>query len=407
MKKALIITLSYYFIQGLLHNLGHVVTPRYVASMQIPSYMFGFFFSAMSLGLLVGAPIWGILGDSRSKKPFIVMGLLGYSLGQLLFVSTSNLVLMTFFRFVSGFSVSASVTLFLAHVITLSPKEERTKYLSISAALIALGTTFGYRIGGYLGTFYLQEVFYIQAALNVVYACVVWFTMKEFGVSKIESKGSFLTHLKEATKMDKSLLAFLLALTLATMSATILTKYLDVYFTIDLGYSTNDLGIFVFVTGLVGIFTNFVIVPMISRLKRDFVFMKWIQLISAVIVFIVFRSQYIFIALYTGYMFYVVLKSVYQPLEQNYISLNAEDNRYSTIMGVRQTFFALGMIIGPLAAGFIYDYNPRLIFDLSALLFVLAFALMILSQNALKAKAFQSPETSPQHLDPVEYKASM
>ncbi len=407
MKKALIITLSYYFIQGLIHNLGHVITPRYVDVMGIPSFMFGFFFSAMSLGLLVGAPIWGILGDSRSKKPFIVLGLLGYSLGQVLFVSTTNLVWMTFFRFLSGFSVSASVTLFLAHIITLAPKEERTKYLSISAALIALGTTFGYRIGGYLGTFFLQEVFYIQGFINAIYALFVLVTMREFGVFETTKSGTFFSHLKAATKMDTSLIAFLLALTLATMSATILTKYLDVYFTIDLGYSTNDLGVFVFITGLVGIFTNFVIVPIISRLKKDFLFMKWIQVISAVIVFIVFRSQAILLALYTGYMAYIVLKSIYQPLEQNYISLNAEDNRYSTIMGVRQTFFALGMIIGPLIAGFIYDYQPRLVFDISAGLFVLAFLLMVLSQNALKEKELKTPETSPQHLDPIEYKASL
>ncbi len=407
MKKALILTLSYYFIQGLIHNLGHVITPRYVDVMGIPSFMFGFFFSAMSLGLLVGAPIWGILGDSRSKKPFIVLGLLGYSLGQVLFVSTTNLVWMTFFRFLSGFSVSASVTLFLAHVISLAPKEERTKYLSISAALIALGTTFGYRIGGFLGSFYLQEVFYIQAITNSIYALFVFLTMKEFKTSVVTKRSTFFTSLKDATKMDKSLLAFLFALTLATMSATILTKYLDVYFTIDLGYSTNELGIFVFITGLVGIFTNFVIVPMISKLKKDFMFMKWIQLISAIIVFIVFRSEAILLALYTGYMAYIVLKSIYQPLEQNYISLNAEDNRYSTIMGVRQTFFALGMIIGPLVAGFIYDYSPRMIFDLSAMLFVIAFGLMIFSQNALSKKALKVPETSPQHLDPVEYKASL
>ena len=407
MKKALIFTLSYYFIQGLIHNLGHVITPRYVDVMGIPSFMFGFFFSAMSLGLLVGAPIWGILGDSRSKKPFIVLGLLGYSLGQVLFVSTTNLFWMTFFRFLSGFSVSASVTLFLAHIITLAPKAKRTSYLSISAALIALGTTFGYRIGGYLGTFYLQEVFYIQAVANAIYALFVWLTMREFGVFEVHKSESFFTHLKAATKMDRSLIAFLLALTLATMSATILTKYLDVYFTIDLGYSTNDLGVFVFITGLVGIFTNFVIVPFISRLKKDFFFMKWIQLASAIIVFIVFRSEAIFIALYTGYMIYIVLKSIYQPLEQNYISLNAEDNRYSTIMGVRQTFFALGMIIGPLLAGFIYDYQPRLVFDISAGLFIVAFMLMIMSQNALKKKDLKSPETSPQHLDPVEYKASL
>ncbi len=86
MKKILWVTMSYYLMQGIIHNLGHVVTPVYVSEAGIPRYMFGFFFSAMSLGLLLGAPVWGVLGEGRRKRPFIVLGLIGYSIGQVMFV---------------------------------------------------------------------------------------------------------------------------------------------------------------------------------------------------------------------------------------------------------------------------------------------------------------------------------
>ncbi len=406
MKKLLWITLSYYFIQGIIHNLGHVVTPLYVETNEIPRYMFGFFFSAMSLGLVVGAPIWGILGDMKKKRLFVVIGLLGYSVGQVLFVSTTNLVLMTLFRFLAGFSVSAAVTLLLSHVIALSPKLERTKYLSMSAALLALGTTFGYLIGGVLGDYMLVEVFYIQALVNGLYALFVFVTMKEPIQRAITQKGHFFAHVKEATKMDASLLMFLLALTLATMAATNLTRYVDAYITLDLGRSTSTLGVFVMATGLVGIATNIIIVPLIAKLRKDLWFMKWIQLISAIIVFIVFRSQQVMLMLYTLYMGYIVLKSIFQPLEQNYISLNARDEKYGSIMGVRQTFFSIGMVLGPLMAGFIYDYNPIRVFDVSALMFVLAFALLILSQNALKKEHGKLEHLTPSRLEASEYKAS-
>ncbi len=403
MKKSLMIVLSYYFVQGVLHNLGHVVTPAYVQSEGIPNYMFGFFFSAMSLGLLIGAPIWGVLGDRKSKRWFVVLGLVGYSFGQVLFVSTNHLVLMTFFRFLSGFSVSAAVTLLLSHVIALSPKEERTKYLSLSAALLALGTTVGYLIGGFLGDYMLVEVFYIQGALNLLYALYVFFTLKDQGQANTQ-KTRFFYHLKEAAKLDRSLLIFLLALTLATIAATNMTRYVDAYITIDLGRSTSTLGVFVMITGIVGILTNFLVVPYLARFKKDFMIMKWLQVASAITIFIIFRSSNVMLMLYTLYMFYIVLKSVFQPLEQNYISLNAKEEKYGSIMGVRQTFFSIGMVLGPLFAGFIYDYNPRLVFDISAMMFVLAFVLMVLSEKAMKRKNFGEGSTTVERLDSIEYK---
>jgi DHA1 family multidrug resistance protein-like MFS transporter len=197
--------------------------------------------------------------------------------------------------------------------------------------------------------------------------------------------------MKEAAKMDKSLIMFLLALTLATIAATNLTKYVDAYITIDLGKSTGTLGVFVMITGVVGIFTNFVIVPLLLRLRRNFAIMKWLQIPSAILIFFVFRANDAMLALYTLYMGYVVLKSIFQPLEQNYISLNAKDEKYGTIMGVRQMFFSVGMVIGPLFAGFIYDYNPRLVFDISASMFLFAFILLMLSQNALKKQQNHNP----------------
>ncbi len=385
MRKLLYITISYYLIQGTIHNLGHAVTPVFVVDiLEIPKYMFGFFFSAMSLGLLLGAPLWGILGDRKQKRSFVVLGLLGYSFGQIMFVTVTHPAWMTFFRFFSGFSVSAAVTLLLSHVIALSPKLERAKYLSITAAMLALGTTIGYLIGGLLGDIFIKEVFYIQAGANALYALFIFVTMKEPKTAQPTNKAHFITHMKEAAKMDKSLIMFLLALTLATIAATNLTKYVDAYITIDLGKSTGTLGVFVMITGVVGIFTNFVIVPLLLRLRRNFAIMKWLQIPSAVLIFLVFRSSDAMLALYTLYMGYVVLKSIFQPLEQNYISLNAKDEKYGTIMGVRQMFFSIGMVVGPLFAGFIYDINPRLVFDISASMFLFAFILLMLSQNALK-----------------------
>ena len=137
-------------------------------------------------------------------------------------------------------------------------------------------------------------------------------------------------------------------------------------------------------TGWVGIATNFLVVPYILKLKKDMTIMVIIQIVSAVVVLIVFRSNEVLITLYTVYMIYIVIKSVYQPLEQNYISTHAEEEKYGTIIGIRQSFFAVGMVIGPLVGGFLYAKNPIYVFDFSALMFILGFFMLIIVKYLIK-----------------------
>jgi len=109
-----------------------------------------------------------------------------------------------------------------------------------------------------------------------------------------------------------------------------------------------------------------------------------IQLLSAVIVFIVFRSAEVLITLYTLFMVYVIIKAVYTVLEQNYISSFGKEGQYGAIMGVRQAFLAIGMVIGPIVGGFLYDIKPRFVFDFSVLMFIFGFVLLLVVRNRIK-----------------------
>ena len=68
MKKQVLIILLIFLLQNIINNLGHPVTPAFVRSLDISDYMFGVFFASMSFGLMIGGPIWGILGDYGNIK---------------------------------------------------------------------------------------------------------------------------------------------------------------------------------------------------------------------------------------------------------------------------------------------------------------------------------------------------
>ena len=396
MKKSIIIILSIFFLQGVIHNLGHPVTPSLIEELGISDFMFGLFFATMSLGLMLGGPLWGSLGDHGNKRRYIVVGLLFYGFGQYMFGNVGNQYWMVFFRFVSGFGVAASSALLISILICESGINSRTKYISWSVAAFTIGSSIGYYIGGQLGDlkFFTDllkpnlygNIFLIQGLANTILAGYVFFALKNMGLNEaviIDKKPSVFQGFKDIRLLDKTLIIFLLSLTLISIGTINISKFMD-KFLIDLGYTSGELGTFVFYTGVVSLFASIVIVPFIAKVKRDMTIMIYIQILSAIIVYFVFRSNEIMIILYTVFMIYVIFKAVYAPLEQNYISSHASEGKYGTVMGVRQSFFAIGFVIGPLIGGFLYDINPIYVFDFSVAMFVLGGILLLFVKGRIR-----------------------
>jgi len=376
-----------YLLQQIAANLGHPVTPQFVSNLGIEDYMFGVFFASMSFGLMIGGIFWGALGETINKKYLIFIGLLLYGLGQFGFGYLGNQYLMTIARVVSGFGAASAVTLFVSQIVESSPRNKRTKNLGYNVAFLTIGASIGYYLGGQLGdndffirllgTNNLSVVFLIQALMNVALAFYVLyiFNFEEKEVKPV--KQSMFSSLKYITSLKWTYIIFFISLTLYSMGKVNVEKYLDVYFN-DLGYSTADIGTFVMVTGIISLFASFVIVPLFAKMKKQLPAILFIQLGSAVILFIVFRSSNFLISVYTLYMLFIMFRTVYQPLEQNYISNHVQDGKYSLTMGIRQSFFSLGMILGPLLGGFLYQKKPLVLFDSSAVLFILSGILVIL-----------------------------
>ncbi len=394
MKRPVVTLILLFFIQGVIHNLGHPVTPAFVRSLEIPDYMFGFFYATMSFGLMVAAPLWGILADKGKKNHIMFLGLIIYSIGQFGFGYANNMYLMVMFRFISGFGVAASMTLFISHMIEVSESNNRAKHLAWLAAGLGLGASIGYAIGGFISTNELfvnllktsdlRVVFLIQGFLNIIHSINVLLFVKEKDViNKAIKKPTFIESFKNIKNINFNLLLFMISLTFISISITNLSKYLDVYFD-DLGYSSGDIGNFVFVTGIVSLVTSIFIVPLITRLRRSLLIMIISQIVSIIAIFIVFRASNFILYVYTLYMLYIVSRAIYQPLEQNFIADNANDGFYSSIMGIRQSFYSIGMIIGPLIGGFLYEIAPIYVFDFANLMIGIGLILMIVIYIRLK-----------------------
>jgi len=389
MKKTIYVIILLFFIQGIVHNMGHPITPAFVRSLDIPDYMFGIYFSAMSLGLMFGAPLWGILGDRGNQKFYIILGLMFYTIGQFFFGYIGNATWMVVARLFSGFGVVSATTLFTARLIEETSPKDRARYFAYVAAASTLGGSIGYWFGGFittnhemiqlLGTDDFRRVFLIQPILNIIFVIIIMFLLDESKIAvQSVNRVSIIQGFKEITRIDKSLLMFMISMTFMTIGATNLSKFIDVYF-FDLNYTPQDLGTFVMATGIVSLFASIFIVPFAARIRKQILFISLMHIIAAGIVFWVFRSNQFIFAIYTVYMVYVIFRTIYVPLEQSYIATYAKEGQYGGMMGLRQSFVSIGMVIGPVVGGVLYNIAPILQFDFNAIMFLLGVVLLVVS----------------------------
>jgi len=393
-NKKLIYLFILFFFQGIVTNIHHPLTPYYVRSLNLNDYMIGLFFSVMNIGILLGGPFWGNLGDQGKQKKVIFIGLFMYASGQALFGlgHIFNEWFLVLFRLISGFGISAATTVIMSEIILVSKRESRAKSISYAVAILALGGALGYFIGGQIHTneFFInlfntnefKNALIFQAISIFIVATTFYLTYNPVQISNDSSKERtyFWEGFKEIKNIKKSLILFLIALTLITLSQTNVDKYLEIYIA-DIGYKADALGNFKMVVGIITIIITLTIVPFFMKFKNKLFLSSILQIISAITILIVFRvNDNIFIKIvYSLFMFYIVSKAIFAPLEQNHISTYSNDENVGKIMGIRQSFFSLGTIIGPLFGGLIYSVSPNLLFDISAYLLILSIIFLHLS----------------------------
>ena len=133
-KNKIVLFFILFFLHSICINFVHPITTTYVNTLNLPDYYFGFFFSLMSFGQVIGAIIFGFLSDKIGRKWLIVLGIVGYSLSQLGFgfINTYPLLILLF-RFIAGIFVSAPNTLFVSLCLDISTTDKK---LSIYLYLI-------------------------------------------------------------------------------------------------------------------------------------------------------------------------------------------------------------------------------------------------------------------------------
>ena len=140
--------------------------------------------SALVFGL--SSPHWGRLSDRIGRKPIIITGLIGYTIGTLLFTSVfyaglsgllSGLTLYIvalIARCSQSVVMSATNPASTAYAADHTSRDERTSTMAKLGTANSMGTILGPAVSGALATFGLLAPLYFAGCLSALAALLIW-----------------------------------------------------------------------------------------------------------------------------------------------------------------------------------------------------------------------------------------
>ncbi|MEG2787678.1 MAG: MFS transporter [Romboutsia sp.] len=381
LKKILFIN----FITMTTFNMAHPVTPTLINTLGLPTYMFGVLYSTMAIAQFVMSPIWGSMSDTKGRKIFLILGVIGYGISQLGFGLSETTGTILLFRILGGGMSVGYMTVSIAYISDVSTKEERVKYMAYQTATSSIASSVGALLGGVIGSFGYKYAFISQFIFSIIVAIVIYMLIDETINKKAKKLKIYFEHLKfnrKSIDLKSTIGIMMIVMTLITISSTSYNSTINYYIESVLSMPTTINGAVMAVAGVIALIMNLFINPYLGKKFDENKTIIYALIIAGVSIITASLSKNIFIALIFLIIF-IGSSALVTPIQQSIVSKLAKDN-YGAIMGVQGSFKAVGMVTGSLVSGFIFDYGNKLPFILGGVCCLIAF--IILSKSRINRK---------------------
>ncbi len=369
MRKHVIGFLLINWINYSIFNLGHPVTPQFIADINAPIYMTGVLFGVMALAQFIFAPLWVQISDKFGRKVAYI-GPLGYAIGQLGFVFFNAPILLIVFRFISGAFAVSMLTIPFAYISDKAALEDKAKFLTAAAILMPIGIFVGYSIGGVLGGIISPRgTFLIQAILSIVIGIMLYFYMNDSikCVDNCKIKWNIVKENIAILKRNHDTgLKYVLLITFLNIVAYQLT-FSQAAVILQAGFdkTTSYIGIFIALFNLIAGVSSFIIQSKLLRSRNgQFKLLPYLSLFSLFASLLAFSVVFFSpVVMWFGLMFNTALNTMFIALIQDTITKIDKYNEKGALIGVNQAIQSLGMFFGATFAGILisgYVFAPLL-----------------------------------------------
>lgn len=333
----------------------------------------GLLFTAFSAAQFVCAPLLGRLSDRVGRKPVIVISLLGTAVGSFVCGAANTLWLLFAGRILDGAS-GASLSVAQAAVGDMASPEERPRLMGLLGAGFGVGFVIGPAIGG-LATLGGPHVpFYVAGAIALANALAAMVRLPETRVATADAAPPARSRRRplSPTLRRLAVIGFVSTLAFTAFESTFGLLGHHRFGFGERGSSFIFLGIGLFLVVIQGL--------LYGRLAGRFginALLLW-GVVLLIIALTTLSFAYVWVTLLTACALLTFGQGISSPSITSLVSQAAPAARRGEAMGFQQASYAIGRIVGPPLAGWMFDHAGMWTpYAAAAGLFVIALVLLL------------------------------
>jgi len=358
------------------------IMPTYMNELNISGSTVGLLVAAFSLTQLLFSPIAGRLSDTFGRKKIIVWGMIVFAVSEWMFGAVNSAVPLFAARMLGGIGAALIMPSILAYAADVTSVEERAKGMGFINAAITTGFIIGPGIGGFIAEFGIRAPFYAAAVAGAIAAIITLLVLPESLPADQRTSSQ-----EVAAEKKKSLLAqlmssykepYFLSLIIVFVSSFGLANYETVFgLFVDhkFGFTPRDIAIIITFGSIAGAVVQVTIFGWILNTFGERRVISACLIVAGLFVLLtLFVHKYWLIFLVTFVVFLSI--DILRPALGTQMSKMAEEQQ-GYVAGLNSAYTSLGNIAGPVAAGFLFDFDVNYPYVSASLILLICFMLSV------------------------------
>ncbi len=356
----------------------HPITPKFINENNLPTFYFGLLQGCLNISTFISAPTFGIICNIYGKKITMLISLIGYTIGQIIFGFFPNNVSVIIARIISGIFIAGYFVSSIAYVSSITPVKLKLKKISYFNASNSIGVILGSLIGGILGINDYKLTFFTQISISLLSIILITILFKDNTPKNKDSKFTLkILNFKDLSKIKKSNKFVYLILLIMILTFLAIQGYASTisYYVEDiLNLPTSINGVILGSSGMFTLITNLIIIPIVGKkFNSKSLYMFSILLSgSSILIAMSVTNQYITVI---ALLIFIITHTLITPTIQTLLLENSTQNQ-GEILGIQNGFKAIGSFLGSILSGLLFNVWFKLPFIVIGLSLILSFIIL-------------------------------
>ena len=315
----------------------------------------------------LAAPFWGRQSDRYGRKPIILFGLVGYTIGTLTFngaaqVGLSGLLggvglylLLLVTRVFHAVIMSAAMPASSAYVVDSTTLHDRVKGIGKLNAFNQIGAMVGPALAWFVGVHFLAPM-YLQAAITLVAAILVWRLLPATSSHKARDPNAPRLSYFDPRFRGFILVGFAMFTMLGMVQQTLGFYYQDVL-QLESVKAAKLFSVAMVISSAAMLVSQFVVV---QRFKGLPIGLVKLGLPFSLVGYLIIANADTLPLLLSAMLFFGLGMGMAGPGYSASATLVVEPHEQGALAGLMGSAAGMGFVVGPVVGGFLYRWQPSL-----------------------------------------------